>query len=109
LLTRGFIERPGILEETPELEREDAIGPLTAPPQTVDFSLSPGEVSVWERLPPPDVKLLKHEGHHIPDCRMCKREWEIWANGFHEEGAEELGASDRTMIPGWEGWPSATL
>jgi len=28
----GVIETPGILEETPELEREDAIGPLTAPP-----------------------------------------------------------------------------
>ena len=34
----GFIETPGILEETPELECEDAIGPLSAPPQMVDSS-----------------------------------------------------------------------
>jgi len=79
------------------------------PPLRRLISLSPGAVSVWERLPPPDVKLLKHEGHHIPDWRMCKREWAIWANGVHQDGAEELGASDRTMIRGWEGWPSATL
>lgn len=36
----AFIETLGILEETPELESEDAIGQLTAPPQTVDFSLT---------------------------------------------------------------------
>ena len=35
----GFIEALSILEETPELECDDAIGPLTAPPQMVDFSL----------------------------------------------------------------------
>jgi len=38
-------------------------------------------------LSPPDVKkLLEHEGLHIPDWLMCKGEWEIWADGFHEEG-----------------------
>jgi len=40
---------------------------------------------------------------------MCKGEWEIWANGFHEEGAEELRGNDRTMmIPRSEGWNSFT-
>ena len=40
---------------------------------------------------------------------MCKGEWEIWANGFHEEGAEELRGNDRNMmIPRSAGWNSFT-
>ncbi|RPB04039.1 hypothetical protein L873DRAFT_1668292 [Choiromyces venosus 120613-1] len=92
----GFIETLGILEETPEQHREDAIGPLAAPPQTVD--LSHAEASVWKRLPPPNVKLLEREGPHIMDWRMCRGEWEIWANGFHEEGAKEPPGKDRTLL-----------
>ena len=63
----GFIEMLSILEETPELGREDAIGSLTAPLQTIDFSLTRRHQSVWKRLPPPNVKLLEHEGPHISD------------------------------------------
>ena len=92
----GFIETLGILEETPEFERQDAIGSLPAPPQTVEISHA--EASVWKRLPPPDVKLLEREGPHITDWRMCKGEWEVWANGFHEEGAEEPRGNDRTLL-----------
>jgi len=55
------------------------------------------------------LELLEHEGPHIPDWRMCKGEWEIWANGFQEEGAEELRGNDRTMmIPCSERWNSFT-
>ncbi|KAG0131732.1 hypothetical protein HOY82DRAFT_645648 [Tuber indicum] len=54
-------------------------------------------------------KLLEHEGPHILDWRMCKGEWEIWANGFLEEGADEMRGNDRTMmIPHSEGWNSFT-
>jgi len=55
------------------------------------------------------LKLLEHEEPHTPDWRMCKGQWEIWANGFHEEGAEELSGNGRTMdIPRSEGWNSFT-
>jgi len=55
------------------------------------------------------LKLLEHKGPHTPGWRMCKGEWEIWANGFHEAGAEELRGNDGTMmIQSLEGWNSFT-
>ena len=94
----GFIETLGILEETPELEPDDEIGPLTAPPQTVDFSLTRRHQSGKGFHHHQMLNYSSNEGPHIPDWRMCKGEWEIWANGFHEEGAEELCGNDRTMM-----------
>ncbi|KAH0610106.1 uncharacterized protein H6S33_012652 [Morchella sextelata] len=82
----GFIETLGILEETIYRGRRDRFGPLPTPPSTVD--LSHGEASVWKKLPPANASLLEREGLHIMDWRMCTGEWEIWDNGFHEEGAE---------------------
>lgn len=81
----GFIETLGILEETLNLV-PDKVGRLPVPPRTVDLSHS--EASVWKRLPPAcqGLELLKREGPHIMDWRMCMGEWEIWESGFHEEG-----------------------
>jgi len=40
---------------------------------------------------------------------MYKSGWEIWANGFHEEGLEELHGNDRAMMTLCsEGWNSCT-
>jgi len=53
-----------------------------------DFSLSRGGINQSGRgFHHQMLKLLEHQRPHIPDWRMCKGEWEIWANGFHEEGA----------------------
>jgi len=89
----GSIETLGILKRPPSWSLKKPLSRSLLPLRRL-ISHSHAEVSVWKRLPLPDVKLLEHEGPHIPDWRMCKGRWEIWANGFHEEGAEELGGND---------------
>jgi len=96
----------GIVEATFELEREDAIRPLTTP-LPLRRLISPTRRhqsgrGFHHQMP----KSPEYKGPHIPDWRMCMGEWEIRANGFHEEG---LRGNDRTMvIPRSEGWNSFT-
>ena len=105
----GFIETLGILGETPELEPEDVIAPLTAPPQMVDFSLmrrhQSGRGLRHQMLNYSSTKDLTSQ---IGECVRASG-WEIWANGFHEEEAEELLGNHRIMMkPRSEGWNSLT-
>lgn len=94
----GFIETLGALEETLDLEREDKFGRLSTPPLTVD--LFHGEASVWKRLPPKGERLefLEREGPHIMDWRMSVAEWEVWENGFHEEGVNTQLQKERSLL-----------
>lgn len=92
----GFIETLGILEETLQGEARDRFGPLPVPPPTVD--LSHEEASVWKKIPPVNALLLEREGLHIMDWRMCMGEWEIWENGFLEEGAEVQSVEQKSLL-----------
>lgn len=94
----GFIETLGILEETLDREREDRVGRLPTPPSTVD--LSHKEASVWKKLPPAgeSLVLLEREGPHIMDWRMCMGEWEIWENGYHEEGVKMQPQKGKSLL-----------
>lgn len=96
----GFIETLGILEETLECEGSDRIGPLPTPPPTV--GLSHKESSIWGRLPPvpanKKLMLLEREGSHIMDWRMCMGEWEIWENGYNEEGVDAQPQKGKSLL-----------
>lgn len=94
----GFIETLGILEETLDYELEDRVGHLPTPSSTVN--LTHKEASVWKKLPPANKKLmlLEREGPRIMDWRMCMGEWEIWENGYHEEGVDMQPPKDKSLV-----------